>query len=278
MSDPLRDAEEIELILLLEAMRMRYGYDLRNYNKATLRRRIDGVMPKLAVRSYAELQGALLRDETLFQAVLEELTVHVSDLFRDPPFFREFRERVVPHLRSYSQIKLWHAGCSTGEEAYSTAIVLAESGLLDRTQIYATDLSQQALGHAREGVFPIARLQPYDQAYRAAGGTLSFADYYSSAYDQLAFDERLKRSMFFFEHNLVSDHVFGEMQVVLCRNVLIYFDDDLRQRVIAKLGQALCHGGFLGLGKSERLPLSLVGSAFEEFAPALGIYRYWGSA
>ncbi len=277
MNAPLLDVDDIELALLLEAIRMRYGYDMREYTKATLRRRVEAVMGKLEMRDYGELQRAVLRDRAVFAKVLSELTVHVSDLFRDPAFFLEFRERVVPHLKPYSQIRIWHAGCSTGEEAYSSAIVLDECGLLERSQIYATDLGGQALQHGREGVFPIDRLPAYSRAYEQSGGRKRFADYYTTAYGHLAFDERLKRNLFFFEHNLVSDHAFGEMQVVFCRNVMIYFDEPLRGRVLAKFEQALCHGGFLALGRSERLPLSVVGGKFEEFAPAQGIYRYWGT-
>jgi chemotaxis protein methyltransferase CheR len=249
-----RETEQIEVRLLLEAIHAKYGYDLRDYSAASMHRRVMAALAKAGAPHLGELQHRLLADRGFFASVLDDLMVQVSEMFRDPPFFRAFRSQVVPVLQTYPQLKIWHAGCASGEEVYATAILLSEAGLYDRTQIYATDVSLQALERAQEGVYPAELAARFADSYRAAGGDGSFDRYVSTAYDRIAVKASLRRNLVFFQHNLVSDQALGEMQVIFCRNVLIYFGPDLRARVLRKFSQGLCHGGFLCLGMSEQLP------------------------
>jgi chemotaxis protein methyltransferase CheR len=248
------DPFDIEVQLFLEALHARYGYDLRGYTRPSMRRRVEAALARSGLPHLGELQHRVLHEPELFAQVLEGLTVRASEMFRDPAFFLAFRRKVVPVLRTYPQLRLWHPGCATGEEVYTSAIVLLEEGLLERTQIYATDLSVEALEHAKEGLFGATQLPKAEAAYRAAGGTQSLDRYFTYAYDRIAMTEVLRSRTVFFQHDLVSDHVFGEMHVVFCRNVLLYFGAELRRRVEAKLEQSLVPGGFLCLGNSERMP------------------------
>jgi chemotaxis protein methyltransferase CheR len=274
-SDP-SDVETIEIRLLLEAIHVKYGYDLRDYSEHSIRRRVLAALDRSGLGHLGELQHKILTDPEFFGTVLEGLTVQVSDMFRDPGFYNLLRTRVVPLLRTYPFLNVWHSGCATGEEAYSSAIVLYEEGLLDRTQIYATDISAKALEQAKQGVYPEEKLAAFSANYENSGGTSRFASYYTSAYNQVAIKELLRRKILFFQHDLVADHVFGEMHIIFCRNVLIYFRRDLRNRVLEKFSQSLCPGGFLCLGTSERLthPDHKV---FAEFAPEHQTYRYQGA-
>jgi chemotaxis protein methyltransferase CheR len=268
--------EQLEMRLLLEGIAARYGYDLRGYQPRSLQRRVRAALLRSGAANLGELQHRVLTDARAFAALLDDLTVQVTDMFRDPHFYRRFREDVLPVLRTYPQLKIWHAGCASGEEVYTSAILLTEAGLYDRAQIYATDLSPEALAKAREGVYPADRAGVFAQNYQAAGGTKTFASYYSLAYDRIAVREPLRRNVVFFQHDLVSDHAFGEMQVIFCRNVLIYFGAELRTRVLAKLGQGLCRGGFLCLGANERVGAAGAGT-FSEVA-AERIYRHAGQS
>jgi chemotaxis protein methyltransferase CheR len=275
MSD--QELEEIELRLVLEAIHARYGYDLRDYAPTSVRRRLLGALAKSGLGNLGEFQHRLLSDAGFFAQVLEQLTVRVSEIFRDPTFYRTFRTRVVPILRTYPLLNIWHGGCAGGEEVYSNAILLREEGLYERCQLYATDLSSQALAHAREGIYSAEHLDVLVANYDGAGGNAKFANYYTLAYDRIALKESLRQKMLFFQHNLVSDQAFGEMQVIFCRNVLIYFGADLRERVLNKFAQSLCPGGFLCLGSSERLPRTLpITKRFTEFSGSERIYRYDG--
>jgi chemotaxis protein methyltransferase CheR len=265
--------EDIEVRLLLEAIHARYGYDLRDYMTASMRRRVLAALAKTQAPNLGELQHRLLADPELFASVLDHLMVQVSEMFRDPSFFLSFRREIVPLLRTYPQLKIWHAGCSSGEEVYSMAILLAEEGLYDRTQIYATDLSPQALERAKEGVYAADLATRFAENHRAAGGTGALGAYVSAAYDRIAVKEALRRNVVFFQHNLVSDQPPGEMQVIFCRNVLIYFGSDLRRRVVTKFAGGLCRGGFLCLGMSEPLPVPTDGSTFREHVQHQRIYR-----
>ena len=267
------DVEAIEIRLLLEAIHAKYGYDLRDYSEQSIRRRVQAALVKSGLAHLGELQHRILTDPIFFSGILEHLTVRVSDMFRDPVFYRTLRDRVTPLLRTYPFLNIWHSGCASGEEAYSTAIVLNEEGLLDRTQIYATDLSNKALEQAKQGVYPADKVAAFNDNYERAGGKSAFASYYTLAYNQVALKELLRRKVLFFQHDLVSDHVFGEMHMVFCRNVLIYFRQDLRDRVLDKFAQSLCPGGFLCLGSSEHLDHR----RFATFAPEQQIYRYQGS-
>jgi chemotaxis protein methyltransferase CheR len=247
------ELEDIELRLLLEAIFATYGYDLRDYSLGSVRRRFEAVLAKSGAKNFGDLQHRLITDKSFFASIADELTVQVSEMFRDPQFYRAFREQVVPDLRTYPQLKIWHAGCAGGEEVYATAIVLAEEGLLDRTQLYATDLSQGALERAREGVYSDARASSFAENYVLSGGKNSFDDHCSRAYGRIAIKESIRKNVVFFQHDLGTDYALGEMNVVFCRNVLIYFAPKLRERVLTLFAQSLAHGGFLCLGANERL-------------------------
>jgi chemotaxis protein methyltransferase CheR len=267
--------EEIETRLFLQGIADRYGYDLREYTLASMGRRLKLALIKSGATNLGELQHRVLHEPDLFASVLDDLTVRVSEMFRDPSFYRVFRDRVIPLLRTYPLLNVWFSGCAAGQEAYSTAIVLSEEGLYERTQIYATDLSNVALEQAKQGVYEGELLPQFAANYRLAGGRVDFGSYYVAAYNQIALGEALRRKILFFQHNLVSDHVFAEMHVIFCRNVLIYFQPTLRERVLDKLRQSLCPGGFLCLGSSERLgKVDIAG--YEVFDSSERIYRYGG--
>ena len=271
------ETDAIEVRLVLEAIHAKYGYDLRGYGIESMARRVQAALAKSGLGHLGELQHRLLSDPEFFARLLEDLTVHVSEMFRDPGFYRTFRERVVPTLRTYPELKIWHAGCASGEEVYATAILLTEEQLYDRAQIYATDVSAAALDRAREGVYTDAQARAFARGYVESGGKGRFEDYTRAAYDRIAVQDRLRRNVVFFHHNLVSDYALGEMNVIFCRNVLIYFGQSLRQRVLDMLRMGLRHGGFLCLGSSESLPASL-GRSFSTFAPAERIYQLRGEA
>jgi chemotaxis protein methyltransferase CheR len=270
-SDP-EAIESLETRLFLEAIFERYGYDLRGYEPDSIRRRVSAALSRSGYAHLGELQHHMLREPTLFATVIDALTVNVSDMFRDPDFYRAFRAHVVPVLRTYPQLKFWHAGCATGEEVYATAILLMEESLYERAQIYATDLSQSSLARAREGVYSEAQLTSFAENYRASGGTRRLEEYYSKAYGRIAMREGLKKNVVFFQHNLVSDYALGEMQVIFCRNVLFYFGAPLRKRVLEMFAGGLCRGGFLCLGASEAPPAS-AGVPFVDFLAQKRIYR-----
>jgi chemotaxis protein methyltransferase CheR len=269
---PEVDPVELEMSLVLDAIERRYGYDLRGYMPDSMQRRLRAALARSGLAHFGELQHRLLHDPAWFAVLLDQLTVQVSDMFRDPAFYRCFRERVAPLLRTYPTLKIWHAGCSRGEEVYATAIVLEEEDLYDRAQIYATDLSARALGHAKEGVYDQKDVDRFAENYAQSGGTRRLSDYYSAAYERIAMRESLKRNMVFFEHNLLEDYAIGEMNVIFCRNVLFYFERSLRTRVLGMLAQGLRHGGFLCLGATESLP-DAASASFREFARAERIYR-----
>lgn len=271
MQDP--QVEELEIRLFLEAINARYGYDFRDYASQSMQRRVRAVLSKSGAAHLGELQHQIISDPQQFAWVPGLLTIHATDLFRDPKFYVAFRERVVPVLRTYPQVKIWNAGCSTGEEVYSLAILLTDEGLGQRIQIYATDLSATTLQQAREGVYPEARLEAFTHSYLAAGGKRDFDSYVTRAYGNLAFSEGLRKNIVFFQHDLVSDSAPGEMQVILCRNVLIYFNAALRERVLIGFGAALCYNGFLCLGRNESLPMGIE-AGFSPFVRDQRIYRH----
>lgn len=272
MSD---DVEGIEVRLLLEAIHARYGYDMRDYAPTSMRRRVLAALGASRCSSLGEMQSRVLHDREFFASVLDHLTVRVSELFRDPEAFLALRTRVVPLLRTYPFLKVWHAGCATGEEAYAGALLLTEEGLYDRTQIYATDLSPRALEQAKDGVYPASVLTTFERNHTAAGGTTKLSEHLTAAYERVAMTEALRKNILFFHHDLVSDHVFGEMNVIFCKNVLIYFGRELRERVLKKLAESLCPGGFLCLGNAERLTGTTPAERlFTPFAAEHRIYRY----
>ena len=270
---PRRNDFDIELRLLLDAVYLKYQYDFRHYALASLRRRIRQAMTRYEVETVSQLQDRVLHEPDVFAGMLQYFTVQVSEMFRDPGYFRALREKVVPHLATYPFAKAWVAGCSTGEEAWSLAILLHEEGLLERTLIYATDINPEALATAQAGVYPVERLALYSTNYLKAGGRGSLADYYTAAYGKAIFDKRLKAQMVFSDHSLATDSVFSEVELVSCRNVLIYFDKELQARAIGLFHDALAPRGFLGIGSKESLRFSPHAGAFEEFEPGERIYR-----
>ena len=264
---------EIELQLLVEAVYLKYHFDFRGYANASLKRRLHAAMARFHCATVSELQGRVLHDATLFQALLDYLTVQVSEMFRDPGYFRALRDKVFPLLRTYPSLKIWVAGCSTGEEVYSLAILLHEENLLSRTLIYATDINAHALEKAEAGVYDIDRIAGFTVNHRNAGGRSSLADFYSAAYGHAVFDKGLKSHMVFSDHSLATDSVFAEVQLVSCRNVLIYFNRELQDRALGLFREALCRKGFLGLGSKESLRFSAHADDFDTLVAADRIYQ-----
>jgi chemotaxis protein methyltransferase CheR len=267
------DPVEIELRLLLEAIHARYHYDFRRYAPPMLKRRLLHAAQRFQCQSLSELQARLLRDPALFRQLLSFLTIRVSDMFRDPSYYRALREKVVPYLQTYPSLKLWVAGCSTGEEVYSLAIVLREEGLFERSLIYATDINPDSLQTAQSGIYELERMAQFSEAYRQGGGRGSLADYYTAGYGSAVLDKSLREQVVFSDHSLTTDSVFAEVQLVSCRNVLIYFDRSLQDATIGLFREALCHGGFLGLGAKETLSHSVHAVAFKEFWRQDRIYQ-----
>jgi chemotaxis protein methyltransferase CheR len=262
---------DLEVRLVIEAIRERYGYDFRNYTEDSIQRRVEAAAAKVGAKHLGDLQHRILHEPDTFAAALDVLTVRVTEMFRDPAFYRALRELVVPVLRTYPQLKIWHAGCASGEEAYATAILLADAGLYERAQIYATDVSSVAVQQARDGVYPESSFEKFSESYEAAGGR-DLARYFSRAYGSVSVLPSLRRNVHFFQHDLVSDYSPGEMQLVFCRNVLIYFGTSLRSRVLSLFDDALSRGGFLCLGASEALPIE-AREAYQEVSAPLRIYQ-----
>lgn len=271
--DQRAQTENLEIDLLLEGIFRQYGYDFRNYAKASIRRRVRRFQNKLGLETIAEIQHRVLYEDVFFDRLLLDLTVNVTEMFRDPDFFKSLRHHIIPHLKSQPFIKIWHAGCSTGEEVYSMAILLKESGLYPQTRIYATDANESVLAKARKGIFALTNMQANSRNYIQGGGTSSLSDYFHASYDHALFDRALKANMVFSDHNLVTDGVFGEMDLILCRNVLIYFDNTLQNRVLDLFTESLRPGGFLCLGPRESIRFSLVSEQFENATPNHVIYR-----
>ncbi len=273
---PSEKTEDIEIRLLLEALYCGYHYDFRNYAKASLKRRLRQACQQLGLASLSALQESLLHDPATLPKLLGFLTVQVSEMFRDPAYFRAIREKLVPHLQTYPSLKVWVAGCSGGEEVYSLAILFREEGLEERTQFYATDINHHALAQAENGLFALDRLKLFTENHRKAGGKSSLSDYYSAAYGRAAFDKSLRRRVVFSDHSLVTDAVFGEMHLISCRNVLIYFDRPLQDRALGLFKDSLVRKGFLGLGAKETLRFSQHAGAFTDFCREERLYQRRG--
>jgi chemotaxis protein methyltransferase CheR len=265
--------EELELDLLLEAVYRQYGYDFRNYARTSLRRRVWKRITDEQLTTISALQDAILHDPGAWERFLQGITVNVSAMFRDPHFFRAFRQHAVPVLRTYPFIRIWQAGCSLGEEAYSLAILLIEEGLFERSLIYATDINEATLHHAREGIYPADVMQAYTRNYLEAGGMRAFSEYYTARYELAIMRPSLRRQIVFSQHNLVSDAAFNEFNVVLCRNVMIYFNRALQERTHALLHGSLSMFGVLGLGSKESLHFLSLQPAYEQFEPGEKLYR-----
>jgi len=270
---PRRSDFDIELRLLLEAVYQRYQHDFRHYSTASLRRRVEQAMARYGAGTVSQLQDRVMREPELFADMLQYFTVQVSEMFRDPSYFLALREKVVPMLATYPYVKVWVAGCSTGEEAWSIAIVLREEGLLERTLVYATDINPRALATAQAGIYRLDRVAQFSASYLAAGGKESLSHYYTAAYGNAIFDKSLKSQIVFSDHSLATDNVFSEVELVSCRNVLIYFDRELQARAIGLFHDALAPRGFLGIGSKETLRFSPHAAAFEEYVAPERIYR-----
>jgi chemotaxis protein methyltransferase CheR len=267
------DLERIEIELLLEAVFRHYGFDFRSYAYASIRRRLWKRIEAEGLSSVSELQARVLHEPAAMERLLLDLSVSVTAMFRDPGFYVTFRDEVVPLLRTYPFIRIWHAGCSTGEEVYSTAILLEEEGLLERARIYATDINDAVLQQARAGIFPLNRMQEYTDNYIHAGGKRSFSEYYTAKYDGALFSPALTRNVVFSQHNLVTDRSFSEFNVIFCRNVLIYFDRSLQNRVHALFYDSLAMFGILALGSKESLRFSQYEPCYEKLDPREKLYR-----
>lgn len=274
MSTNVRDGvEDLEIRLLLEALYQRYHYDFRSYARASIKRRLVQAREQLGFESLSALQDSLLHDPAMLGRLLGYLTVQVSEMFRDPSYFRALREKVVPHLRTYPSLKVWIAGCSHGEEVYSLAILFREEGLEERTIFYATDINPSALAAAEAGVYPLDQLKKFTANHQKSGGKSSLSDYYTADYGRAIFDKSLRSRVVFSDHSLVTDAVFGEMHLISCRNVLIYFDRALQDRAIGLFRDSLARKGFLGLGSKESLRFSSHAAAFSEFVRDEKIYQ-----
>ncbi|RKH23695.1 protein-glutamate O-methyltransferase CheR [Corallococcus sp. CA041A] len=264
---------DIELRLLLEALYLKYHYDFRGYAESSLKRRLAQAAERLDCATLSQLQDRMLHEPALFPVLLDYLTVQVSELFRAPSYFRGLREHVVPVLRTYPSLKVWVAGCSTGEEAWSLAILLREEGLLERTRIYATDINPTALQRAEAGVYAVDRIASFTQNHRLSGARTSLSDYYTAAYGGAVFDRSLKGHIVFSDHSLATDSVFAEVQLLSCRNVLIYFNRELQERALGLFAESLCHKGFLGLGARESLRFSSHEASFTPVVPEDRLYQ-----
>jgi chemotaxis protein methyltransferase CheR len=264
---------DIELRLLIDAIYHKYHYDFRGYAMASLKRRMASAMARFGCSTLSQLQDKLLHDPSAFPPLLDYLTVQVSEMFRDPGYYKALRDEVVPLLRTYPSLKVWVAGCSAGEEAYSLAILLREEGLLERTLIYATDINTDALKRAESGVFPLEQIALYTQNHQRSGGHSSLSEHYTAAYGRAVFDKSLRKRMVFSDHSLATDSVFAEVHLVSCRNVLIYFDRQLQDRALGLFAGALTRKGFLGLGSKESMRFSAHRDAFDDFVPAERIFQ-----
>ena len=265
--------EEIELDLLIEAIWRRYQYDFRDYSRASLLRRLERAKAHFGSSSLSGLLEHILHDTSCLPELIGFLTIQVSEMFRDPEYFRSIRENVIPHLRTWPSIKVWVAGCANGEEFYSLAILFREEGLEERTMFYCTDINRAALARAEAGIFEIERIAGFSRNYREAGGKASLSDYYTASYGVARFDPSLRRRVVFADHNLASDAVFSEVQLVSSRNVLIYFDRALQDRAFGLFARSLPPGGFLGLGSRETVHFSSQAEQFSEFSPDAKIWR-----
>jgi chemotaxis protein methyltransferase CheR len=267
------EIQEIEIDLLLEGVYRAYGFDFRDYSRTSLRRRVLELMLEAKLNTVSQFQDRLLHDRPSIDRFLFGLSVHSTSMFRDPSFYLTFRKKAIPLLKTYPTVQIWVAGCSTGEEVYSLAILLAEEGLYDKARIYATDISPAALKKARDGIFPLSTMREYTANYQLAGGTQEFSDYYSARYDHAIFANSLKKNVVFSEHNLATDGSFNEFQAILCRNVMIYFNKNLQERVHNLLYSSLSMFGVFGLGNKETLKFSPRAGYYENLNEHDKLYR-----
>lgn len=267
------EIEKIEIDILLDAVYKRYGYDFRDYATATIERRTRIFAKRNGLNFISEIIPRLMRDEDFFEQLIKEYSITVSELFRNPESYREIKEKVFPVLKTYPFIKIWHAGCASGEEVYSLAIMLKEEGMYEKATIYATDFNDEALAAAKEGIYPIENMKQFTANYTASGGNESLSNYYFAENDSVKFSKSLIKNVTFANHNLVSDKIFGEMHLIMCKNVLIYFNKELQNRVLKLFDESLIHGGFLCLGDKESLQFSDIQDKFEVVCKKEKIYK-----
>jgi chemotaxis protein methyltransferase CheR len=270
------DLERIEIELLLEAIHRRYGFDFREYAQASLKRRLWRRIHAEHLTSVSGLQEKVLHDPACMERLLLDLSINVTSMFRDPTFYNALRDKAIPLLRTYPFSRVWVAGCSTGEEVYSLAILLDEEGLYERARIYATDINEAVIERARLGVFPLDKMQEYTQNYIRAGGKRAFSEYYNAAYDGAQFDRSLIRNVVFAQHNLVSDRSFNEFHAIVCRNVMIYFDRSLQDKVLGLFHESLATFGVLALGHKESIKFTRFAESYEELDADERLYRKVG--
>ncbi|SDP15815.1 chemotaxis protein methyltransferase CheR [Paenibacillus sp. yr247] len=267
------ELQNIEINLLLEGLYQMYGFDFRHYLRSSLRRRILNRMKAEKLPTITALLEKVLHHPGFVDKLLGDMSIRVTEMFRDPSFFRAFRNQVVPELRQYPEIRIWHAGCATGEEVYSMAILMQEEGLAERTKVYATDMNEKAIEAAQKGAFPLKQMQAYTKNYLESGGTKAFSEYYTTDNQYAYFRPLMKENLMFAQHNLVTDGSFNEFHVILCRNVMIYFDNQLQKQVHRLFHDSLTSGGYLGLGKKESILFVPEGVQYDEFVPQERIYR-----
>jgi chemotaxis protein methyltransferase CheR len=265
--------ERVEISLLLEGIYRQYGYDFRNYSSQSIRRRIWHRMQAERLETVTSLLNLVLHDRNAMDRLFQDMSINVTEMFRDPAFFLTFRRKVIPYLRQIPLIRIWHAGCSTGEEVYSMCIILKEEGLLGRSQIYATDMNERVLEQAAKGELPLEKMQMYTKNYLQSGGTHAFSEYYTVKRGVVRFSPLLSENVVFSQHNLATDHSFNEFHVIVCRNVLIYFDEFLQQRVLNLFDESLHLDGYLGLGSKEGIPSLVWAGRYEEIEAREKMYR-----
>ena len=268
---------DIELRMLVEAVYLKYNYDFRDYTGASQKRRVLAAMRAMECDTVSALQAKVMHEPSGFAQLLQFLTIPVTEMFRDPEYYLALRQQVVPFLKTYPSLKIWVAGCSTGEEVYSLAILLKEEGLLERSLIYATDINPESLEAARRGVMPLDRMRLYTENYQKAGGTQAFSDYYTAAYGGALFERSLVENVTFADHSLATDSVFAETHFISCRNVMIYFNRRLQNRVLGLFHESLVHRGFLGLGSKESIDFSSYAQRFEPLARRERVFRKVGA-
>ena len=267
------EIETIEIELFLEAIYRRYGYDFRNYARASVNRRVRHLLEKTQSKSISAMTERLLHDESFFAELALGFSITVTEMFRDPSFYKSLRKNVIPFLKTFPYVKVWHAGCASGEEVYSLAILFEEEGLYDKSTIYATDYNDVALQKAAKGVYPIDRIKSYSSNYIDSGGMSTLSDYYYADYNSVIMDKNLRRNITFANHNLATDGVFSEMHLVLCRNVVIYFNKELQERVYKLFEESLVFDGFLCLGAKESIDFSLVRGDFADIDRDMRIFQ-----
>ncbi len=265
--------EELEIDLVLEALHKKSDFDYKNYSRAHIKRRLNHRLAVTGYKHFTDLIPGIIYEPKMLDGLLKDLSINVTEMFRDPGFFSSVKNRIFPYLETYAFVKIWHAGCSSGQEVYSMAILLEESFLLEKSQIYATDFNPRILNIAKEAIYPIENIKKYTTNYQEAGGANSFSNYYNAQYDSAVMRQDLKKNVLFSFHNLVTDGVFGEMHVIFCRNVLIYFDKVLQNKVLQLFYNSLVPGGFLCLGSKESIRYSDVEDLFETVSSEYKIYR-----